>query len=218
VVMLILTISANLGHPQQAAANELDALFGYAEIAQNNLEAFPQWLKVLNEAETPQNANEVCTRSSQTTECHINTWWNFLQGLRGKTPRAQLDAVNRFVNEQNYVGDETNYGREDYWAQPGQLMANGGDCEDFAIMKFFSLRKLGWPAESLRLVVVQDTKLRKQHAVLAVESDQDVLILDNQNQRIQSQNSIPHYAPVVSMSDDQWWLHMPESQLVATTR
>ena len=216
--MLILTISATLWNSQQAAANNLDALFGYAEIAQNNLEAFPQWLKVLNEAETPQDADEVCTRSDQSTPCHIKKWWTFLQGLRGKTPRAQLDAVNLFVNEQDYVGDASNYGRQDYWAQPGQLMANGGDCEDFAIMKFFSLRKLGWPAESLRLVVVQDTKLRQQHAVLAVDSGRDVLILDSQNQRIQSQNNIQHYAPVVSMSDDQWWLHMPESQLVAATR
>ena len=206
-----------MAYAQPAEAGAFEDLFGYSEVEQHNLGAFPQWSEVLTRENNVAVAAE-CIAEPKSTRCHVTRWWDFLQSLQGKTQREQLKAVNRFVNDQDYVGDKTNYGRDDYWALPGQLMANGGDCEDFAIMKFFSLRKLGWPAEALRLVVVQDTKLRQQHAVLAVDAGQDVLILDNQSKLIQSQNNIPHYAPVVSMSDEQWWLHLPDAGLIAANR
>jgi predicted transglutaminase-like cysteine proteinase len=198
---VVLLICALLVAPA-AKAGPFSAMFGYGEVRQADIGVFPQWVNVLDSQDST---------GTKSTDLKEEDWREFLNSVRNKSSREQLDAVNRYVNRQNYVVDQKNYGSADHWAQPGQFLANGGDCEDFAILKFFSLRWLGWPAEKLRLVVVQDTKLRQPHAVLAVASGHYVLILDNQASRIVSQAAVPHYAPVYSISDRQWWLHLPNS-------
>jgi predicted transglutaminase-like cysteine proteinase len=180
-----------------AQADPFTALFGYDGIEQADIGVFPQWLKVLKKQDLEKESND--------------NWHQFLASIRNKSSREQLDAVNSYVNRQDYVIDIDNYGADDHWAQPKEFLQNGGDCEDFAILKFFSLRLLGWPAEKLRLVVVQDTRMQQSHAVLAVATDQDVVILDNQAPAILSPEAVPHYAPVYSLSDQQWWLHLPNS-------
>ncbi|MGI9290397.1 MAG: transglutaminase-like cysteine peptidase [Gammaproteobacteria bacterium] len=182
---------------QSAHADPFTAMFGYDGVEQADIGVFPQWLKVLKKQDIEEEPDK--------------KWRDFLISVRNKSNREQLEAVNRFVNRQDYVIDKENYGSDDHWAEPAEFLEKGGDCEDFAILKFFSLRWLGWPAEKLRLVVVQDTKMRQSHAVLAVANDQDVLILDNQARKIVSPEAVPHYAPVYSLSDQQWWLHLPNS-------
>ena len=54
-----------------------------------------------------------------------------------------------------------------------------GDCEDFAIAKYFALRDLGFPASQMRIVVLKDTLRNLDHAVTAVYLDGDAWILDN---------------------------------------
>ena len=97
----------------------------------------------------------------------------------GRAPLDQLDAVNRFLNNWRYKEDFANYGRRDYWASPLEFFLRSGDCEDYAIAKYVTLRELGFSAEALRLVVVQDVVRDLAHAVLAVYLDDQVYILDN---------------------------------------
>ncbi|MCP4000739.1 MAG: hypothetical protein GY727_07505 [Gammaproteobacteria bacterium] len=184
-------------------AASFNMLFGYTESAQSNIDAFPQWVAVVEE----QN-NEQSFRT--------DTWDQF-QSVTRKLPRTeQLDAVNQLVNQNNYVGDPENYGLVDHWATPEQLQANGGDCEDFAISKLFALIQLGWSPESLRLVVVQDTQLNMPHAILAVAVEQNIWILDNQTTSVMSEAVIEHYAPIYSISGKQWWLHKPQDMTQGT--
>jgi predicted transglutaminase-like cysteine proteinase len=185
-----------------AKADSFNTLFGYTESIQSNIEAFPQWLAVM---ENP--------RSERTFDS--DSWQQF-QAITSELPLAtQLDAVNNFVNQNDYVGDPENYGREDHWATPEQLQKNGGDCEDFAISKLFALLQLGWAPESLRLVVVQDTQLNIPHAILAVAAEQKIWILDNQATSVRSAQLIDHYAPIYSISGRQWWLHKPQGMQMA---
>lgn len=105
--------------------------------------------------------------------------------------------------------DMANYGQEDYWAIAKEFFYNGGDCEDYAITKFFSLRWLGIDKDTLRIVILQDTNLRIAHAVLAVSYNNDILILDNQTQKVVSHRTIAHYLPLYSVNEKKWWLHLP---------
>jgi predicted transglutaminase-like cysteine proteinase len=179
-------------------ADSFNRLFGYTESVQTNIDVFPQWTAVLEDQHSEQTFN-------------ADNWRQF-QSVTSELPLAeQLDAVNRLVNQNNYVGDPENYGVEDHWATPEQLKANGGDCEDFAISKLFALLQLGWSPDSLRLVVVQDTQLNMPHAVLAVAAEQNIWILDNQIISVTSEETIDHYAPIYSISGKQWWLHKPQS-------
>lgn len=208
----IMLILAALFSAQTATASNFDTLFGYTEQVQEDLGVFPQWVSLIQNDRLSAKDTASCNDRHSGRHCDSADWQNLLEQLSNQPAAEQLAAVNRFVNRLDYVADQDNYGQADYWAGPGQFLNKGGDCEDYAILKFISLRKLGWSTESMRLVVVQDTQLRQPHAVLAVASGDDILILDNQSRKILSQSALPHYAPVYSLGNSQWWLHLPDPQ------
>lgn len=194
------------GLPAVATAFPL-GLFGYREKPEADVATFPQWVQALARELADDHRDPACAGGRR--GCELRDWRAFVDSLRGLPAREQLARVNRYGNEHPYVLDRDNYGREDYWAIPREFLPAGGDCEDFVITKYFSLRALGYPVAELRLVVVQDTNLRVPHAVLAVARGEDIWILDNQVQQVRRHREILHYAPVYSLNDGQWWLHVP---------
>lgn len=183
-------------------------LFGYRQQPQAGIEAFPQWLQAL-ERHLRDDLRDGDCAERRINRCHMTRWLAFLSGLRGRPVAEQLREVNRYANEMAYVLDLENYRVEDYWAVPREFLGNGGDCEDFAIAKFFSLRWLGFPGAEMRVVVVQDTNLRAPHAVLAVGRGGDILVLDNQVREVVPHRQVVHYAPVYSINQQGWWIHVP---------
>lgn len=182
-------------------------LFGYSQSLQSDTAIFGQWVQAL-ERHILIDIPEGDCDSTTLNRCHLRNWLAFLETLRSRPFAEQLDAVNRYANQKDYVLDIDNYGVEDYWAVPKEFLYNNGDCEDYAITKMFSLRWLGFPTDELRIVVLQDTNLRIPHAVLAVADHDDILILDNQIQEVISHRKIVHYAPVYSINESHWWIHL----------
>lgn len=79
-------------------------------------------------------------------------WQRLLIGLGGEAERIQVGTVNRFVNGMRERSDRELREVEDYWASPDEFLSRGaGDCEDFVITKYISLRRLGIPDGRLRL-------------------------------------------------------------------
>lgn len=185
-------------------------LFGYAQVPQAQLSDFPQWVSAL-ERHLRDDLEDGDCGAPTLNRCHLAEWLGFLASIRGEPLERQLKAVNRYANRRAYVLDLDNYGVEDYWAIPREFLGAGGDCEDYVIAKFFSLRWLGYPREQMRVVVVQDTNLRVPHAVLAVARDEQVYILDNQVQAVLSDREVVHYAPVFSINETRWWMHLPRT-------
>ena len=104
------------------------------------------------------------------------------------TPRLPIPfsifEANDTVNQTPYLTDKENYGQVDYWATPKEFYSNSrGDCEDYAIAKYFMLRKQGIPAYRLRLAVGRIDDGDSVHAVLLVIY-KDVYVLDNIVQRV----------------------------------
>jgi predicted transglutaminase-like cysteine proteinase len=68
-----------------------------------------------------------------------------------------LENVNLGINHRIvFADDATNWGSQEYWATPQETYARGaGDCEDFAIAKYFALRNAGLPSERLRLAYAE---------------------------------------------------------------
>lgn len=181
-------------------------LFGYQQTARSNIAVFPQWVDALDR-HLSDNLRDGDCQGGKLNTCYMREWRLFLERIKGLPTTEQIKQVNRYANNKDYVLDLENYGLEDYWAIPREFLFNGGDCEDFAITKLMSLRWLGYAEGSLRIVVLQDTNLRIAHAVLALGTGDDILILDNQVGDVLSHQSIVHYAPVYSVSATQWWLH-----------
>ncbi len=185
-------------------------LFGYREVPQSGMAFVSQWLRVMERHLLEDVPEGDCTEGFFTT-CHMKEWFAFLARIKNLPRQQQLDEVNKYANEKSYVLDISNYGVEDYWAIVKEFLYNDGDCEDYAITKFFSLRRLGFDPEEMRIVVLQDTNLRTAHAVLAVFYNNDVLILDNQSRQVVSHRQIVHYVPLFSVNEKKWWLHLPRS-------
>lgn len=184
-------------------------LFGYQENLHNDLKLFPQWLSVL-ERNIKEKAPEGDCEGRKLDQCHVKNWLAYLKSIRKLSKLEQLNKVNQYANQHDYILDIENYGVEDYWATPREFLYNNGDCEDYAIIKMLSLKMLGFDMQGIRLVVLQDTNLRIAHAVLAVDTLKDTLIMDNQVEEVISHKYILHYVPVYALNENKWWMFLPE--------
>ena len=110
-------------------------------------------------------------------------------GNRALDDAAKLKLVNDFVNQTPFQCDAAQWCVEDYWATPVELIANhGGDCEDFAIAKFYALRALGMADAQLRMVFARIERggVRGTHVVLAyyASPEAEPMLLDNLDKKI----------------------------------
>lgn len=200
---MLFALCMGMAMPATHAA-ETAQLFGLQEQKKAGFDIFPQWTDVLK-----RHLRELQQEQSCSGSCPLVEWQQFLSGLRNRPLPALISAVNSYANSHRYVLDIDNYGKNDYWATPRQFLTRDGDCEDFAIIKYLSLRALGVPPDMLRIVVLQDTNLRIPHAVLAVYLSSEILILDNQVSAIVPHRAIAHYVPVYSINEQNWWMHLP---------
>ncbi|GAB4337842.1 MAG: hypothetical protein Kow0089_09340 [Desulfobulbaceae bacterium] len=122
---------------------------------------------------------------------------------------AKLASVNDFFNDLEHVEDRYLWDRDDYWASlPEVLERNGGDCEDAAIAKYFTLRYLEIPEESLRLTYVISLKTGKPHMVLTFFSDSSAepIVLDTMSRHLFPVSKRPDLMPVYSFNSQGYWL------------
>ena len=145
----------------------------------------------------------------------LKKWREILRSDKSLNDVKKLEAVNRFFNGVPYVSDLEHWGKTDYWATPLELLAsNGGDCEDYAIAKYFTLRELGVPTERLRITYVTALLLNQGqmkfqgHMVLTYYSSPDAepLILDNLQGKILPSSQRKDLAPVYSFNGENLWL------------
>lgn len=139
----------------------------------------------------------------------VQNWQQLLNDSHALPIDEKLYQINNFFNELDFVDDIEHWDQDDYWATPVEFLAtHGGDCEDFVIAKFFSLKELGVPAEKLRLMYVTATRLRQAHMVLAYyeEPNSVPLVLDNINRRILPASRRRDLLPIYSFNGDGLWL------------
>lgn len=139
----------------------------------------------------------------------VVSWNELIRESRDVDEREKLRIANDFFNKLAFVNDIDHWGKEDYWATPVQMLAsNGGDCEDFSIAKYFTLREMGIPAERMRLTYVKALELNQAHMVLtyfATPGD-DPLVLDNLDTTIRLASDRKDLLPVYSFNGNGLWL------------
>ena len=94
----------------------------------------------------------------------------------------KLSHVNTFYNKILPINDATKYRVDDHWSTPKEFLINGyGDCEDYAIAKYFTLIEIGIPKEKLFLSVVKIKGETNYHMILLyIENKKTMpLVLDN---------------------------------------
>jgi predicted transglutaminase-like cysteine proteinase len=201
------------GATQSFGTTAAPSFFDSKEIRSDNLKPFKKWTGALlrYSKEVALHKSGDC-KSAEFNACHYKAWMKFLVGIKGKDKLEQVKAVNAYMNRAEYITDQVNWGLKDYWASPGEFMEKFGDCEDYAISKFMSLKLLGFSDDMLRVVAVKDLNLKVGHAVLIVILDGKYYLLDNQIKQVVETKTVRHYQPVFSISTRYWWRHRLAAQ------
>lgn len=190
---------------QTSNANLL--LFNTKEIQKTkDLNMFSKWMSVLKRHYN-EYTQERKTCEKNKTECVYNKWFEFITETKKLNKEKQIKAVNSYMNKHKYIIDPINWGKPDYWATVKEFILKNGDCEDYAISKYLTLKLLGWENEKMRIVTVMDMNLNTPHSILAVYGKNDVYILDNQIPVVVSSYKIKHYLPIYSLNEKHWWTH-----------
>lgn len=137
-------------------------------------------------------------------------WNNIMQSYGDATIETKLQKVNEFFNRKIlYTDDQDAWGQTDYWATPMESLAKGkGDCEDYVIAKYFTLRNMNIPDNQLRLIYVKariggpNSSVQQAHMVLAYypSADAEPLILDNLISEIRPASRRSDLFPVFSFN------------------
>ncbi len=116
----------------------------------------------------------------QTDKSHFILLKILIHNAKSKCDNERLELVNQFFNNRiRYSSDYETWGVGEYWASLDEtLEKKAGDCEDYAIAKYFTLKAIGVDEEKLKLIQVRVLTTKVSHMVLAY-CDSDVLILDN---------------------------------------
>jgi predicted transglutaminase-like cysteine proteinase len=194
------SVSGGTSVPAQASNQALDKALGNTPVAELDIAAFgkvvaerddfrlvPAWQRVLQRAA----ADDALCRGS----CGSKAWRQVIADLRRLPHEAQIAAVQQRLNRVPYRDDLDNWHSVDYWATPDEFLRKGGDCEDYAIAKYFALRAAGWSAADLRVMLSHRRGESIGHAYLILRDQSGWLVLDNRQLR--------PYRPVAAI-DELW--------------
>lgn len=145
------------------------------------------------------------------TDARLRTeQWRDLINQGAALPESEkLARVNAFFNQLPFVSDPEHWRKDDYWATPVEMIASdGGDCEDFSIGKYITLKEMGVPEARLRLTYVKALRLNQSHMVVTYfpTPGADPLVLDNLLGRIVPASQRRDLQPVYSFNGEGLWL------------
>lgn len=143
-------------------------------------------------------------------------WQDLIRQDRSKTDREKLEKVNSFFNSRiRFENDADVWGIQDYWATPIEFLCkSAGDCEDFAIAKYFTLKAIGMDDEKLRITYVKAIRYNIHHMVLTYYSEPEAepLVLDNLVDSINPASKRTDLMPIFGFNGSGLWLAKQRGQ------
>ncbi|MBV1912671.1 MAG: transglutaminase-like cysteine peptidase [Cycloclasticus sp.] len=154
--------------------------------------------------------SKVKTKYGEQASDRVLSWQALIKLTRNLSEQEKLKRVNDFFNQHiEFVDDDYLWGVTDYWATPLEVLAKGaGDCEDYSIAKYFTLKELGIPESKMRITYVKAIELNQAHMVLTYFERPGVVpvVLDNLNPVIKLASKRQDLLPVYSFNGSGLWL------------
>ena len=151
-------------------------------------------------------AEEKCGKEAP---ARFTAWEELIHNDKSPSDREKLKKVNHFYNSRiRFVSDLELWGVQDYWATPIEFLCkNAGDCEDFAIAKYFTLKAMGVAEERLNITYVKAIQYNIAHMVLTYYSEPgaEPLVLDNLIDSIDPASKRTDLMPVFSFNGSGLW-------------
>lgn len=159
--------------------------------------------------------NRVQKKYGQNALRRLQAWEKLVQDDSTTTDMEKLQKVNNFFNKMEFVDDQSHWGQQDYWATPVEFLASGGgDCEDFALAKYFTLKAIGVAEKRLNMTYVKALTLNQAHMVVTYHSTPAAvpLVLDNLVVNIEPATKRKDLLPVYSFNGSGLWLAKSRSR------
>ncbi len=202
--------TANVKRPVLAQKVDAGGVFGSLALSTNINLASKHWIGALRKIRRDSKLVANCRVDNRNCKSGGRLLSGVIEKLNGRPVNAKLlDEVNRRINRSiRYTSDRRAFGRNEYWAGPGEVMGARGDCEDYVITKYFVLSELGLSDKNMKVVVVRDLASGFGHAVLAVQMGGRTLILDNQSASVRDHMQVSRYQPLYSINRKNAWLNL----------
>lgn len=143
-------------------------------------------------------------------------WEELIRQDRSSNDLDKLKKANHFFNSRiRFANDYDVWGVQDYWATPIEFICKGaGDCEDFAIAKYFTLKAMGLPDEKLKITYVKALQYNIHHMVLTYYSapEAEPLVLDNLVDSINPASKRTDLAPIFGFNGSGLWMAKQRGQ------
>lgn len=201
-----LTAMVNVSVAEAVTPSSPNVLFGMSE--QPSINKINAWENVLGRIRREATSYTLCVlHPARCPNDKTREWSEMIKVHQRDNRQTKLSTVNDFFNQITYAPDQKNYDASDYWATLFEfLQKDAGDCEDYAIAKYITLRRLGFQARDLRIVVVKDTDTGIDHAILAYfPFDANAVILDNRRKEPVQENTITNYKIYYSFNENGNW-------------
>jgi len=188
-------------------ASNSTGIFGSTEI-QGNLSILERWQKILGKGESQFTFFATCSPRDKGCPAASVQWRKLARSLREYPALRQLQQVNTFFNRWPYMLDQDLYNVPDYWAAPLEFITRSGDCEDYAITKYFALKRIGIKPSTMRIVILEDSIRNVTHAVLTVTINSTTYVLDNMSDTLFPDSLYTHYRAQFSFNEHTLRLHL----------
>jgi predicted transglutaminase-like cysteine proteinase len=162
-----------------------------------------KWRTLVRESKDEDARLTSCQNDPASCSDEASRFWSLVDRVKASGGRARLERTNQLVNGAiAYASDISMHGELDRWSAPLATLRRGrGDCEDYAILKYRILIATGVPASDLRIVLVRDTAVRIDHAVLSARADNRWYVLDNRKSGFYGERELPHYMPLFALDE-----------------
>ena len=207
-----------LGQAAQIAQSAQPAAFNSVElVAYNAQDNVPQWNRV--NAALGKDVALLQSCLDNATNCQgtaMTAWRDMIGSLQGQAESTKLNLVNRFFNRWQYTSDEQAYSEREHWAGPVEFMQNSGDCEDYAIAKYVTLKFLGFNDGQMRIMAVIDNNRGGiGHSVLSVTTQEEgKQILDNTTDTVYGDNQQTGYTPRFAVNQTGIYMYAQQPQVI----
>jgi len=143
----------------------------------------------------------------------VVTWRRLVAEGQALPDAQKLTRVNTFFNRLiRFESDLVVWNQADYWATPLELIGKGaGDCEDFVIAKYITLKLMGVHDEQLRLIYVRalsGSSVSEAHMVLGfyAQPTAEPMVLDNLISSVRPASQRSDLVPVFSFNAAGLWV------------
>lgn len=182
--------------------------FAAKPLRESPVSKLPQWHDFSLRQQDAIAALEVCEQNERACRsADVARWAKLIDDLKTQNRLRQIITVNRWFNRLPYKHDEYAYNTLDYWADTAALLERRGDCEDYALAKYYTLRQLGFSPEELKVAVVYDSEEYLNHAVLMVYVGGTRYMLDINGDDTDPSPMTYRYKTLYTFNENKAWFY-----------